>query len=111
MPTIEFLYGKSRIPFYFDEKRFRVLAPDSGGRGADQARQLSDVEVGDSLDAAIESPALEEIVGADETVLIIVPDATRPAAAAGQIVNLIVRRLIAGGMMPGNIRIIFATGI
>jgi len=58
----------------------------------------------------IESPPLEEIVAAGETVLIVVSDATR-ATASGQIVNLLVRRLIESGVSPGDIRIIFATGI
>jgi nickel-dependent lactate racemase len=44
------------------------------------------------------------------SVLIVVPDATR-ACASGQIVNLLVRRLIAAGVLPFDIRIIFATGI
>ena len=38
------------------------------------------------------------------------PDATRKSAS-GQIVNLLVRRLIANGTMPFDISIIFATGI
>ena len=42
--------------------------------------------------------------------MIVVPDATRQTAS-GQIVNLLVRRLIANGTMPFDIRIIFATGI
>ena len=62
------------------------------------------------LDNPIDSKPLEEIVKPGETVLIVVPDATRQTAS-GQIVNLLVRRLIANGTMPFNISIIFATGI
>ena len=56
------------------------------------------------------SASLEEIVNVGDTVLIVVPDATRQTAC-GQIVNLVVRRLIANGTAPHDIRIIFATGI
>lgn len=104
MQTIQLRYGQITIPFTFDESRFQVLGSEK------QTRALSDVEIGEQLDQPIDSLALEEIVKPDETVLIVVPDATRQVAA-GQIVNLIVRRLIAAGTAPGDIRIIFATGI
>lgn len=104
MPTIQLRYGNAAIPFDFDENRFQILGSEK------QSRPLSDVEIGERFDAPIDSPTLEEIVKPNETVLIVVPDATREAAA-GQIVNLIVRRLISNGTMPGDIRIIFATGI
>ena len=73
-------------------------------------RALTDVEIGEKLDNPIDSQTLEETVLPGETVLIVVPDATRQTAS-GQIVNLIVRRLIANGTLPFDIRIIFATGI
>ena len=104
MAQIKLGYGKSTINFAFDENRFQVLGDET------QNRPLSDSEIGERLDNPIDSPALEEIVQPDETVLIVVPDATRQAAA-GQIVNLLVRRLIAGGTNPSAISIIFATGI
>lgn len=71
---------------------------------------LSDSEIGEAFDNPFDSKQLEEIVQPSETVLIVVPDATR-ASACGQIVNLLVRRLIANGTMPFDIRIIFAVGI
>jgi nickel-dependent lactate racemase len=104
MPKIELKYGKSQISFDYDENRFEVL----GTERRDIA--LSDVEIGERLDNPIDSPPLEEIVGQGESVLIVVPDATRRTASAS-IVNLIVRRLIANGSMPFDIRVIFATGI
>lgn len=104
MPTIQLRYGQSQIPFEFDENQFQILGSEI------EEPPLSDVEVGERLDAPIDSLTLEEIVSPSETVLIVVPDATR-AVAAGQIVNLIVRRLIANGTAPYDIRIIFATGI
>lgn len=42
--------------------------------------------------------------------LIVVSDATR-ATASAQIVNLLVRRLIQGGVTPSDLGVIFATGI
>lgn len=104
MAEIKLRCGKSEINFAFDENRFQVLGNET------ETRPLSDIEIGERLDSPINSHTLEEIVSPGETVLIVVPDATR-AAAAGQIVNLLVRRLIAGGTIPADITIIFATGI
>ena len=102
---IDLGYGKEKIAFAFDTERFTVLARESEAETA-----LSDQEINALLDAPIDSDLLENLIAAGETVLIVVPDATR-AAASGQIVNLLVRRLIAAGVMPFDIRIIFATGI
>lgn len=104
MPIIDLKYGTRTIPLDFDPEQFAVLSSDH----ASQA--LTDVEIGQRLDEPIGSDSLEERVGTDDTVLIVVPDATRETGS-GQIVNLVVRRLIANGTMPSNIRIIFATGI
>jgi nickel-dependent lactate racemase len=104
MPKIELKYGKSPVPFEFDEKRFEILG------SAEEKRALSDFEIGARFDRPIDSKLIEEIVNPGESVLIVVPDATRRTASAS-IVNLLVRRLIAGGTMPHDIRIIFATGI
>ncbi len=104
MPTIDLGYGKSTINFTFDENRFKVL-----GKAKPQSA-LTDVEIGEKLDNPIDSPTIEEIIKPNESILIVVPDATRQTAS-GQIVNLLVRRLIANGTMPFDIRIIFATGI
>ena len=101
---INLKYGKSEIPFQFDENQFDVL------RNFHQNTPLSDVEIGERFDNPIDSPPLEEFINAGESVLIVVPDATRQTAC-GQIVNLLVRRLIAGGILPFEINIIFATGI
>jgi nickel-dependent lactate racemase len=105
MPTIELGYGRSAILFEYDTARFDVLAPTEEG-----SRPLSDVEIGAALDAPIDSPPLEEVVTAGESVLIVVSDATR-ATGSAQVVNLLVRRLIENGTQPGDIAIIFATGI
>jgi nickel-dependent lactate racemase len=71
---------------------------------------LSDAEIGAAIDSPIVSPPLDEIIGSDDSVLLVVSDATR-ATASAQIVNLLVRRLVQTGVSPGNIAVIFATGI
>ncbi len=104
MPTMNLAYGKSAINFTFDANQFEVLGQ------AEVKSALTDVEIGERLDSPIQSKQLEEIVQPGESVLIVVPDATRQTASAS-VVNLIVRRLIANGTMPFDIRVIFATGI
>lgn len=101
---IDLRYGRSSLPFEFDEERFDVLEP------AASPRPLTDAEINQRLDSPIGTPSFEDTVASGQTVLIVVPDATREAAV-GQIVNLMVRRLIANGSAPHEISIIFATGI
>jgi nickel-dependent lactate racemase len=102
---IELGYGHNSISFAYDAARFRVLEAETR-----DGRPLTDVEIGEAIASPIDSPPLEEIISAGETVLIVVSDATR-ATASAQIVNLLVRRLIELGVGPGDINIIFATGI
>jgi nickel-dependent lactate racemase len=104
MSSIDLKYGRSTIPFTYDDSRFEIL-----GHSEDNP-PLSDVKIGERLDNPIGSEPIEDIVQPGETVLIVVPDATRQTAC-GQIVNLLVRRLIANGTAAFDIRIIFATGI
>lgn len=104
MPTINLKYGKYGIPFEFDGGQFEIL-----GKTVSQ-NPLSDIEIGEKLENPIDSQTIEEIISPNETVLIVVPDATRNVAC-GQVVNLLIRRLIANGTMPFDINIIFATGI
>lgn len=96
---IELSYGRRSLPFDFDEGRFSVLTTSN-----DSPAPLSDFEVG----AALES--VDEVAGADDSVLIVVSDATR-ATASAQIVNLLLRRLIQAGVSPARTAVIFATGI
>ena len=96
-------YGRGFLEV--DDERFSVLrAP------ASSASPLSDLEVGAAFDAPIGSPPLDEIAGADDSVLIVVSDATR-ATASAQVVNLLVRRLVQAGVSPSRMAVIFATGI
>lgn len=105
MAKIELGYGRSSITFEYDDARFTVLAPDET-----ESNPLSDNEVSAALDDPIDSPPLEELVSSGDTVLIVASDATR-ATGSAQIINLLVRRLIQNGVQPGDIAIIFATGI
>ncbi|MFN2412939.1 MAG: nickel-dependent lactate racemase [Pyrinomonadaceae bacterium] len=104
MTRIELKYGRSTVPLKYDAARFDVI--QTGFHPA----PLSDVEIGSKLDRPIGSPPLEDLIDHGETVLLVVPDATRETGS-GQIVNLLVRRLIANGTAPQEIAIIFATGI
>ena len=107
MSKIELGYGRGALSFVYAEGRYRVLAKSDAGQ---EAAPLSDVEIGERIDAPIGSPALDEIIQPDESVLIVVSDATR-ASASAQVVHLLVRRLVQMGVMPPSISIIFATGI
>jgi lactate racemase len=98
-------YGREFVAFAGDAARFRVLEAE-----ASEVRPLTDVEIGEAIDAPVDSPLLEEVISPGETVLIVVSDATR-ASGSAQVVNLLVRRLIETGVSPGDINIIFATGI
>lgn len=108
MAIIELGYGQAKLHFTYSETRFRVLDASSTEHAAQPT--LSDMEIMAAIDAPIHSPPLEDIVNQGESVLIVVSDATRQAAS-GQIVNLLVRRLVQNGTAPGDINIIFATGI
>jgi len=98
-------YGRTSLKFSFDESQFRVVTKRSG-----RDTPLSDFEVGAAFDSPIASPPIDEIAGSDDSVLIVVSDATR-ATASAQVVNLLVRRLVQTGVSPARMAIIFATGI
>src|SRR5919112_1230737 len=103
--TIQLGYGRGSIPFEFEGGRFRVLEGEARAE-----RALTDAEVGAAFDDPVDSQPLEEIISPGESVLIVVSDATR-ATGSAQVVNLLVRRLIALGVAPYDLRIIFATGL
>ena len=104
MATIDLKYGHGVVPFEYEEERFSVLA------AANDSAPLDDRTINERLDQPIGAEPFEETISPGETVLIVVPDATR-ASGSAQVVNLVVRRLIANGTRPHEIAIIFATGI
>jgi len=101
---IELGYGRGAIEFDFDGERFGLIDSFS------HESPLSDFEIGAAFDDPIGSPPVDEIVSSDDSVLIVVSDATR-ATASAQVVNLLVRRLVQAGVSPSRMAIIFATGI
>ncbi|HET6978081.1 MAG TPA: nickel-dependent lactate racemase [Pyrinomonadaceae bacterium] len=101
---IELAYGRGAVEFSFDTGRFDVISKFS------DESALSDFEVGVAFDNPIASPPIDEIVSNDDSVLIVVSDATR-ATASAQVVNLLVRRLVQAGVSPAQMAVIFATGI
>ena len=105
MAAIRIGYGRSSFRFEYDEARFEVLAPDET-----HSHPLTDAGINASLENAIDSDGLENLIVAGDSVLIVCSDATR-ATGSAQIVNLLVRRLIENGIQPHDIAIIFATGI
>src|SRR6266850_8319731 len=105
MPTIELGYGHGAINCGYDQARFEVLAA-----GEVDSHPLSDAEIGAAFDTPIDSPPLDDLIAPGDSVLIVVSDATR-ATGSARVVNLLVRRLIQNGIEPGEIAIIFATGI
>ena len=105
MAQVELAYGRRSFTFDFDDAQFSVLDTETV-----RAPPLSDFEVGTAFDSPIASPPLDEIVGSNDSVLIVVSDATR-ATASAQVVNLLVRRLVQSGVSPAQMAVIFATGI
>jgi len=101
---IELGYGRGELEFNFDTTRFDVINTDNN------EASLSDFEIGAAFDTPIASSPLDEIVSSDDSILIVVSDATR-ATASAQVVNLLVRRLVQAGVSPSRMAIIFATGI
>ncbi len=104
MREIHLRYGRTSVPVKYDEDRFQILGT------VDERAPLSDIEIGERLEAPVDSLRVEEIVGQGEKVLFVVPDATR-RSGCGQMINLLVRRLIANGTAPFEMAVIFATGI
>lgn len=104
MATIDLKYGRGVVPFEYAEERFTVLS------AAGDTPSLDDRTINEKLDQPIDSDRFEDKIHPGESVLIVVPDATR-ASGSAEIVNLVVRRLIANGTRPHDISIIFATGI
>ena len=105
MPAVDLLYGQTSFTFEYNSSQFSVLSLPPGTE-----TPVSDLEIGTSLEAPLDSPPLDEIVSAADTVLLVVSDATR-ATGSSRIVNLLVRRLIQYGVRPTNIAVMFATGI
>ncbi|HZN07202.1 MAG TPA: nickel-dependent lactate racemase [Pyrinomonadaceae bacterium] len=104
-PQIDLAYGRSSIKFPADDDRFSIISDESTA-----PPPLTDVQIGAAFDSPIASAPLDEVIGSDDSVLLVVSDATR-ATGSAHIVNLLVRRLVQAGVSPANMAVIFATGI
>ena len=104
MSTIQLGYGRDSISFDYDDARFDILVPNH------ESRPITDGEIGAAIDNPIDSPPLEDLIVPGDSVLLVASDATRSTGSA-QIINVLVRRLLQGGVATSNIAIIFATGI
>ena len=71
MAEIDLGYGHASVPFKYDESQYIVLTPD-----AKTEIPLRDEQIGDAFDSIIDSSPLDEIVSADDSVLIVVSDPT-----------------------------------
>jgi len=105
MTKVKLGYGQEEITFEFDYDKLSTLCVDSSSEAP-----LNDVEIGKAFDNPIGSLPLDDLISSQDTVLIVVSDATR-ATASAQIVNLLVRRLVQFGVSPADVAVIFATGI
>lgn len=105
MNEVQLPYGRDVVEFTFGAGQFSIISD-----AATPEKPLTDFEVGAALDSPIHSPPLDEIIDNDDSVLIVVSDATRPTGSA-QVVNLLVRRLVQIGVSPSRMAVIFATGI
>jgi nickel-dependent lactate racemase len=105
MPEIQLAYGHETVKFEWDSQRFDVI---SSAENSEQP--LTDFEVGAALDSPIGSAPPDEIIDSDDSVLLVVSDATR-ATGSAHVVNLLVRRLVQIGVSPSRMGVIFATGI
>jgi nickel-dependent lactate racemase len=105
MKEISLAYGARSLKFSFAETQFHSIARESLAK-----HPLTDAQIGAAFDSPLQSAPLDDLISPDQTVLIVVSDATRSTGSA-QIVNLLVRRLIQIGVSPGGLAIIFATGI
>src|SRR5918999_1842260 len=95
-------YGSTSIRFVADDDGFALISDEPT---ADPP--LTDVQIGAAFDSPIASPPLDEIAGSDDSVLIVVSDATR-ATASAHVVNLLVRRLVQAGVSPANMAVGFS---
>ena len=102
---IQLPYGRKTIKFGWQRDRFSEISDRSF-----LEKPLTDFAIGAALDSPVDSPPLDEIVGSNDSVLIVVSDATRPTASS-QIVNVLARRLVQLGVSPAQMAVIFATGI
>lgn len=102
--TVTLGYGSAPINFNYDPAQFDVLAPNDF-----ETEPLSDIEISSLIQQPVGRP-LEEIVEAEDEVVIVVPDATR-AAGIDRIAPLLLEQLNKRGLADGQISILIGGGI
>lgn len=103
--TIMLGYGTAKLRMDFDPNRFSALAPHDS-----EARRLTDAELAAALNEPIGAPPLEETIGKNDRVLLVVPDATR-VAGVERLAPLIAQRLNERGLSDSQIQILIGGGI
>ncbi|HEX5085916.1 MAG TPA: nickel-dependent lactate racemase [Blastocatellia bacterium] len=98
-------YGRRRIPFHYDPEQFEILLPADAGRDP-----LTDAQLSELISAPIGSPPLEEIVGRNDRVVVVVPDATR-AAGVNRVASQLFSRLLERGVAGDRISFLIGGGI
>lgn len=103
--AVELPYGRGVVSFDYDDGQFSILSGHE-----ETETPMTDLAIGEALDSPIGSRPLDEIIDSDDSVLLVVSDATR-ATGTAQVVNPLVRRLVQIGVSPSRMAVIFATGI
>jgi nickel-dependent lactate racemase len=103
--TITLGYGTAKLRMDFNPDRFSTLTPQDS-----DARRLTDTELEAALDNPIGASRLEEIIGRNDRVLLVVPDATR-VAGVERLAPLILQRLNNHGLSDSQIEVLIGGGI
>ena len=98
-------YGTAQLRMDFNPDRFRTLTPQDS-----EARCLTDAELQAALSEPVGAPTLEGIIGKNDRVLLVVPDATR-VAGVERLAPLILERLNDHGLSDSQIEILIGGGI
>ena len=107
MADFSFKYGDGHMDFsYPDEDIVGVIEPAKV--------DIPDMPESEKIEYAIDHPIgtgrLEEIISADDTVCMLVPDTTRQWGRPEQIIHVLVRKLEEIGVKDENMLIVSATG-
>lgn len=103
--TIMLGYGTEKLRMDFSPNRFSPLSPHDS-----EARCLTDAELAAALNEPIGAPPLEQMIGKNDRVLLVVPDATR-VAGVERLAPLIIQRLNDVGLFDSQIEILIGGGI
>ena len=100
------LYGTKTVRLKLNTDRVSTLKPE----GDSKTRGLSDKEIKNKIESPVNSEVIEKIVGINEKIIIVVPDATR-YVGADKIITIIIDKLISSGVQKDDISILIGGGI